>query len=91
MDEKSQSIFEAFPEAKAEPEGAVLLMFTNYARADLVMRRGDLLYGNWSPSFAGACIDPYNNRTIQRGSIQSLNEVGRCDRTGYVIFQAVHY
>ncbi len=66
------------------------LTFTNFARKRLLRRNGNQLFGNWNNSFGAACIDPFNNKYIQVGSIVSIDEVGRCD-SGDVVVMVVHY
>lgn len=69
--------FDSIPELKEKPQEIELSAFTSYVRADLLSRYGGLLYGNWSPSFVGACID-VTNRAISEGSVIRRQRIGNC-------------
>lgn len=72
-----------------DEEDAPLLEYTNFSRKDWVRQSGGLIYGNWSASFAGACISG-TLRTIQAGSVIEIGDVGRCD-SGLAIVRCKSY
>lgn len=59
--------------------------YTNYAREKLMTTRDGQIFGNWSPTFAGACEFGYTNRAIMEGAIISKKEAGRCPNGDVVI------
>jgi hypothetical protein len=63
------------------------LDFLNYARKDTIYKNSGLVFGNWAPSFAQACVEPFQHY-IQEGAVISLSEVGRCD-SGSIIVKCV--
>lgn len=75
------------PEGEGSPD-AQPLTFVNYSLKSRVRRQGGRVYGNWSSSFAQACIDAFE-RYIQEGSIVSISDAGRCDK-GQQIVRAEH-
>lgn len=82
-------------EAKAFKSEATLSdakagLYTSFSQKRFIYRDSGRLYGQWSSAFAGACIGTVGNNYLQEGSIQSLDEVGRCDN-GQVIVRAVTY
>lgn len=91
MDANTKAIVESIPVSSEAPDNPVALAFTNFSRKDLLRNVNGQLYGNWNPSFGGACIDPYANKYINQGSVISLREVGTCAQSGYAIVMAEHY
>ena len=56
MDKESKAILDKIPRKSDEPAGAALLTFTNFTRKDLMYIANGKIYGNWRPSFGGACV-----------------------------------
>ncbi|MDM0054070.1 hypothetical protein [Variovorax fucosicus] len=87
MDDASKKILDSIPRepvAKSDPS----VRFTNFSLQDRLSEENGSVYGNWSPSFAGACSGGFTSG-IPVGAIQSLSDVGACP-DGRRVIQAVH-
>jgi len=65
--------------------------YTNFSLKEKLRENDGKIWGNWSSSFAGACIDPFDNRYIEKGSVISMEEVGKCSGSGKPVVKFVHY
>lgn len=63
--------------------------YTNFSLKEKLREKDGRIWGNWNPSFAGACIDPFDNKYIEKGSVISKAEVGKCS-SGKVVVKYVH-
>lgn len=63
---------------------APLLEYTNYARKETISHSGGKVYGNWEPSFDGACIGAFQ-RYVEEGAVIEMREVGRCSSGSTVV------
>ncbi len=90
------------PVADEKPSGAKLVVgdeasasavsnykYTHFARKDKVRKKNGWVYGNWEPSFAGACTSPFV-RQIAAGAIIELKDVGQCPDRRHRVIRARH-
>ena len=89
MDAETKQLLDSLIQKNAGDKDAYALTYTNFSRKDLMHESGGKVYGNWKPSFSGACIDP-NIKYLEKGAIIKLKDVGNCDG-GYRIVMCESY
>ncbi len=82
--------FDWIPWLESKSEEPQRILFTNYVRKDLLRRHNGLLYGNWSPSFTGACSSRWTY-TIAENSVIRMQRVGNCSNNGPEIWMCEHH
>lgn len=59
--------------------------YTLFSLKERLRERDGKIWGNWNSSFAGCCIDPSDNKYIEKGSVISKEEVGTCSSGKQVV------
>jgi hypothetical protein len=74
--------------AYVPPPGATA-PFTNYCRKDKFREQDGKYWGNWSPSFGGACTSPSLNSYIEKAAVIEKTELGKCSDSGINVIKVV--
>jgi len=88
---------DSIPQIAGEPadgkpvEKTAASPFTNFCLKEKLREVNGKIYGNWKPSFGGACLSDFDNYYIEKASVISKEEVGRCSQTGKMVVKYVHH
>ena len=63
---------------------------TSFALRDLMREFQGKVYANWVDSFTAACIDTFDNRFLEKASIISIKNDGRCSVSNRVVVRCQH-
>ena len=64
--------------------------YTNFSLREKLREKDGKIWGNWNSSFAEACIDLDANKYIEKESVISKEEVGKCSATKKTVVKYIH-
>ena len=64
--------------------------YTSFSLKEKLREKDGKIWGNWNSSFTAACIDPFDNKYIENGSVISKEEVGNCSGSSKIVVKYVH-